>query len=203
MSRTAVALIAPLLAILPVSSGSQAEYVNAGILPYSMESGEMRLLLGYDGENEHWSDFVGVCTPGETASQTASREFVEETRGAFVEADVAQKLRDTAPVAVGPTRIFLMELPAVSAEQIGRLTRSRNSEKTSYCWVRLLDLLESVDDRGPRRTEVPASCGGGNSKVFNLLAQSLQQGQEIRQRLLAPDHGQGAAPMGLSERCGR
>jgi hypothetical protein len=203
MSTLTVALIAPLFAMLALQEGGQADYVNAGILPYSTESGEVRLLLGFDGENAHWSDFVGVCTPGETPAATAAREFAEETRGAYAQADMSRRLQGVSPVPVGPTRIFLLDVPEVSAEQIARLTKSRNSEKTSYCWVRLLDLLESVDSGGPRRAEVPASCGGDNAKVFNLLARSLQQGQELRRRLLAPDPGQSATTLDPAERCGR
>ncbi len=203
MSRLTFAIVVPMVVLLALPNGEQAEYVNAGILPYSVESGEVRVLLGFDGENQHWNDFVGVCTPGETPVQTAAREFVEETRGAFEMSDIALRLQGAAPINVGPTRIFILEIPEISAQQLDRLTRSRNSEKTAYCWVRLTDLLQSVDERGPRRAEVPASCGGDNAKVFNLMGQGLQQGQEIRQRLLSPDPELSAAGPGGPERCGR
>lgn len=203
MNRLALTFLAPIVALFAMQDGQQAEYINAGILPYSVESGEVKLLLGFDGENEHWNDFVGVCTPGETPATTAAREFVEETRGAFEVADVERRLQGASPVEVGPTRIFIMELPEIPAQQLDRLTRSRNSEKTSYCWVALADLLQSVDERGGNRAQVPASCGGGNSKLFNLMAQSMRQGQEIRQRLLSPDPGQTTTPLGTSPRCGR
>ncbi len=203
MSRLAVMFLAPMVALFALQDGQQAEYINAGILPYSMESGEVRLLLGFDGDNQHWNDFVGVCTPGETPAATASREFVEETRGAFDIADVERRLQGATPVVVGPTRIFLMELPEIPTPQLERLTKSRNSEKTSYCWVRLVDVLQSVDERGPRRAEVPAACGGENAKMLNLMAQSFQQGEEIRQRLLSPDPGESTTPLGTPPRCGR
>jgi len=203
MSRTAFSLMVPIIALVVLHSGQEAEYVNAGILPYSVESGEVRLLLGFDGINEHWNDFVGVCTPGETPLSTAAREFSEETRGAFEAENVEGRLEGATPVKVGPTRIFILEVPEVPTQQLERLAKSRNSEKTSYCWVALVDLLQSVDESGPGRARVPAACGGGNARLFNLLAQSLRQGEEIRQRLLSPNPGESAPRQGPAERCGR
>lgn len=204
MSRVFFLFVSPIVALFVLHSAPQAEYVNAGVLPYSTTSGEIRVLLGFDGERESWSDFVGVCGPGESPAQTAAREFVEETRGAFGRDDVDRRLEGAVPVEVGPTRIFLMEVPEISAQQISRLTKSRNSEKTGYCWVALIDLLQSIDDRGANRARVPASCGADSAELFNLVGMNLQQGQELRQRLLAPpDAPQPTRGPLESPRCGR
>jgi 8-oxo-dGTP pyrophosphatase MutT (NUDIX family) len=148
MIRLAFLVVAPIVALFAFGEGPQQEYVNAGVLPYSRESGEIRVLLGFDPDPGAWADFVGVCTPGETPSDTAAREFVEETREAYPANDVLTRLRSLEPVEIGPTRIFLLEVPEIPAARLNRLSKSRNSEKTNYCWVPLVALLESIDDRG-------------------------------------------------------
>ena len=203
MTRMMLLLLAHAVALFSVASGSQEEYVNAGILPYSTASGQVTVLLGFDAGEGHWSDFVGVCTPGETPSQTASRQFAEETRGAYALADISRRLQGAAPVQVGNTRIFLLEVPEVSPRQLERLSKDRGFEKTNYCWVPLLDMLASIDDRGPNRAQVPASCIADSQDLYDLVGQNLQQGHEMRQRLLSPDQGASVTNLGVSPRCGR
>jgi len=203
MIRYAALLLVPLLALPATTGPSQEEYVNAGVMAYTMEPGEITLLLGFDGEESHWSDFVGVCTPGERPRDTAARQFEEETRGAYPMAEITRMLQGAAPVVIGETRIFLLEVPPVSAVQLGRLAKDRGYEKTDYCWVPLSDLLASVDERGPNRAQVPASCIADSRRLFNLVGRNLAQGQEMRQRLLSPDQGASVTPMGMSPRCGR
>ena len=125
MTRTLFLLTAHLVALFAVASGPQEEYVNAGVLPYSTETGEIMVLLGYDADDKHWSDFVGVCTPGERPAQTAARQFEEETRGAYQLGDIARRLQGKSPVEVGNTRIFLLEVPMVSGTQLSRLAKDR------------------------------------------------------------------------------
>lgn len=202
MMRIALLLIAP-LALAAAPAGLQEEYVNAGVFPYTTAPGEITVLLGFDEEEEHWSDFVGVCTPGETPRQTAARQFEEETRGAYRLADISQRLQGAAAVEVGNTHLFLLEVPQVSATMLERLAKDRGYEKTAYCWVPLTELLVSIDERGAGRAEVPASCVAASHDLYDLVGQNLAQGQEMRQRLTAPG---GVAPetdLGRSPRCGR
>ncbi len=121
MIRLAFLVVAPIVALFAFGEGPQQEYVNAGVLPYSRESGEVRVLLGFDPDPGAWADFVGVCTPGETPSDTAAREFVEETREAYPANDVLTRLRSLEPVEIGPTRIFLLEVPEIPAARLNRL----------------------------------------------------------------------------------
>ncbi len=203
MSRIAFFVVAAVVLIAAAPISQVQEYVNAGVLPYSTSSGEARVLLGFEGEEEVWSDFVGVCTPGETPAQTAAREFVEETREAYAYSDVLRRLQDTAPVAIGRTRIFLMEVPEISAIQLGRLAKSRNSEKISYCWVPLGELLASIDDRGANRAQVPSACRASSDELFDLVGQNLQEGRELRARLLGTAEAPSDTGISWQQRCGR
>jgi len=205
MIRLAFFVVAPILAVLAQDGGQRpAEYVNAGIFPYSTASGEVKVLLGFDGDRESWSDFVGTCTPGETPPDTAAREFVEETRNAYPFDEILGRLGEALPVEIGPTRLFLLEIPEISATRLSRLSKSRNSEKIEYCWVPLNALLASIDDRGPNRAEVPAACGGSSRELFEIAAQNLAAGQELRQRLFtAPDEQPTRSSMSNWPRCGR
>lgn len=205
MIRLTLFVVAPILAVLAQGGGQRpAEYVNAGIFPYSTTSGEVKVLLGFDGDRESWSDFVGTCTPGETPPDTAAREFVEETRNAYPSDEILESIGELVPVEIGPTRLFLLEVPEISAPRLSRLSKSRYSEKTEYCWVPLNDLLASIDERGPGRAEVPASCGGSSRELREISGQNLAAGQQLRERLFtAPDERPTRDAMGTWPRCGR
>ena len=107
------------MTLATAARAAEEEFVNAGVLPYTTAPGEITVLLGFDSVEGHWSDFVGTCTPGENPRQTAGRQFAEETRGAYQTSDIEERLRDLAPVVAGNTRIFLLEVPEVSATQLG------------------------------------------------------------------------------------
>jgi len=181
--------VVPLLAAFSLGSAQQPEqYVNAGVFPYSTASGDMLVLLGFDGDRKSWSDFVGTCTPGETPPDTAAREFSEETRGAFPDDRIATRLESLEPVRIGETLLFLIEVPPISAEEITRLAKSRNSEKTAYCWVPLDALLQSIDERGAGHAQVPELCVASSRELFDVAADNLVEGQGLRAELfLAPN----------------
>ena len=196
-------VVVPIVAIFVLGPGQGQEFENAGVLPYSTSSGETRVLFGFDAERESWGDFVGVCTPEETPPQTAAREFVEETREAYQFSEVLVSLQQIDPVAVGPTRIFLMEVREIPAAQLASMAKSRYSEKTNYCWVSVQALLQSIDDDGPGRAKVPETCGGSYSDLFDLVGENLVEGSELRRRLLDPSGAGPSTSLGMRPRCGR
>lgn len=194
----------PLLAA-PGPGGAQQEpqYVNAGVFPYSTASGDILVLLGFDGDRASWSDFVGTCTPGETPPDTAAREFSEETRGAFPGDRIVTRLETLEPVRIEETLLFLLEVPPISAAEISRLTKSRTSEKTAYCWVPLAALLASIDESGPGRAQVPEFCRASSLELFDVAANNLVEGRELRAKLfIAPDE-EAARTSTTWPRCGR
>jgi len=203
MRRIALLSVATVLALCSAAGGAQEEYVNAGVFPFTTAPGEVTVLLGFDAAESHWSDFVGTCTPGETPRQTAARQFEEEARGAYRMPDIERRLQAVAPVVVGNTHIFLIEVPQVPASQLARLAKDRGYEKTDYCWIPLSSLLASIDERGANRAQVPDSCIAASHDLYDLVGQNLSQGQEMRRRLLAPDQGASAPHIGPTPRCGR
>jgi hypothetical protein len=197
-------LVVPFLAAFTPGIAQQPEqYVNAGVFPFSTASGDMLVLLGFDGERKSWSDFVGTCTPGETPPDTAAREFSEETRGAFPGDRIVNRLENLEPVRIGETLLFLLEVPPVSAAEILRLTKSRNSEKTAYCWVPLDALLQSIDERGAGRAQVPEMCGASSSELFDVAAGNLVEGQGLRAELFVAPDEEAVRTSTTWPRCGR
>ena len=197
-------LFVPLLAASTPGGVQQPDqFVNAGVFPYSTASGDMLVLLGFDGDRKSWSDFVGTCTPGETPPDTAAREFSEETRGAFPGDRIANRLENLEPVRIDETLLFLLEVPPISAAEISRLTKSRNSEKTAYCWVPLDALVQSIDQRGAGGAQVPEMCGASSRELFDVAAGNLVDGQGLRAELfMAPDE-EATRTSTTWPRCGR
>ena len=198
-----LAVVSVLAAFTPGGAQQPDQYVNAGVFPYSTASGDMLVLLGFDGERKSWSDFVGTCTPGETPPETAAREFSEETRGAFPDDPIASRLENLEPVRIGETLLFLVEVPPISAAEIARLTKSRKSEKTEYCWVPLDALLQSIDERGAGRAQVPEMCGASSRALFDVAAGNLVEGQGLRAELFVAPDEEAVRTSTTWPRCGR
>jgi len=59
------------------------EKFAAGIIPYFYFENEIYFLLGYEKSNNKWSGFVGGSELYESITQTAIREFNEETSLVF------------------------------------------------------------------------------------------------------------------------
>jgi hypothetical protein len=69
---------------------------GAGILPFALHGGRVRFLFHktFSGRRSGLLvDFGGGAQAGETAFQTAAREFVEETEALFLAADVTLAAR--------------------------------------------------------------------------------------------------------------
>jgi len=79
-----------LLIILSFTSLT-ANFIGAGILPYSIDQEQYLFLLGKDAEREKWTDFGGGRKNDETPEQTAARECEEETIKVLGSADTISK----------------------------------------------------------------------------------------------------------------
>jgi 8-oxo-dGTP pyrophosphatase MutT (NUDIX family) len=76
--------------------GSKPARVGAGVLPFALHAGRVRFLLHktFSGRRAGLLvDFGGGARAGETAFQTAAREFVEETEALFLAPDMALAAR--------------------------------------------------------------------------------------------------------------
>ena len=163
------------------------EFRVAGIFAVSRYQGGVLALLGLDAHTNRWADFVGYRKSGETAPQTAAREFTEETRGAWRSEVTAANLAASggAPYRVGPARIYLVEVPFREAAELAGLGALMDTEKTDYCWVDLRALLASID--ASASPSVPPACDGsgvdGRLGLRDVTAANLLPGGALREPL--------------------
>ncbi len=170
------------------AAAESQEFDNAGVFAYARHEGEVRVLLGLDGQTGRWADFVGRRKDrSESSALAAAREFTEETRGVYPSLEILDKLEALAPLVVGrshETRIFLLEIGHVPAEELRRAPRIEKHEKTRYCWIPWPVLRQSIgDERGRDDAEVPAECDERRRKLRNVTYDNLVKGQELRRRL--------------------
>ncbi len=163
------------------------DFRAAGVFAVARHEGAVLALLGLDAHTGRWADFVGYRKSGESAAETASREFTEETRGAWRSEVTAAALAGSgdAPHRVGAVRIYLVEVPFREAAQLAGLADLADTEKSHYCWVNLRALLASIDasDAG----SAPSSCDGdgvgGRLRLRDVTAANLRPGGVLRQPL--------------------
>ena len=133
------------------------ENFAAGIIPYILINGERYFLLGLEISNNKWSGFVGKSEPGETITQTAIREFNEETVGIFqsytdylnVKIDETKCLTDKSSTNKN-VYIYFIELPEESQELIkdfinvkAKMTQDYYHEKGILKWFNIGDIKNS------------------------------------------------------------
>jgi 8-oxo-dGTP pyrophosphatase MutT (NUDIX family) len=79
--------------------GSKPCKTGAGVLPFALHAGRVLFLLHKTFSGRRTGllvDFGGGARSGESAFETAAREFVEETEGLFLAPDIAQAARTGA-----------------------------------------------------------------------------------------------------------
>jgi 8-oxo-dGTP pyrophosphatase MutT (NUDIX family) len=97
---------------------------GAGVLPFALHAGQVRFLLHktFSGRRAGLLvDFGGGARAGETAFETAAREFVEETEGLFLAPDIRQ-----AALAGGEYQRQLQDMQAL-------LARTQDEQPDWYC----------------------------------------------------------------------
>ena len=164
------------------------DYLAAGVLPYTLESGDVWILLGHEPKDPHWTDFVGKreeedCLPEETAA----REFAEESRLAYPTSETSQRIRESKSHAVviddcKKVHIWVIQVGKIPAEEREELAGSDTAEKNNYCWMKLSDVLAAVDVGEPLTTAVPAHCTG-NRPLHKDIYNYARKGQEMRKLL--------------------
>lgn len=174
----------------PVPQASSAEvdeFRAAGIFAVSRHQGAVLALFGLDAHTGRWADFVGYRKSGESAPQTAVREFTEETRGAWRSEVTAATLSvfGGASYRVGAVRIYLVEVSFREAAELAGLGVLTDTEKTYYCWVDLRALLASVD--ASDNPSVPPTCDGtgvdGRLGLRDVTTANLLPGGVLREPL--------------------
>jgi 8-oxo-dGTP pyrophosphatase MutT (NUDIX family) len=193
----AVAAVALLLGLPTRGSAQDASFRAAGVMPYTVgDNGPMFLIGGEyrtdcfsDGPGFCWSTFVGRRNPAEShPTETAAREFHEETRYAFSPDDGSipdpDRLAGSAPLPTHKSGIYvyLLEVPYVAPEDIRGRRSGWMTEKMDYCWVTLSELLEAVDSP-PHR--LPSHCGQTDQRLFDVFRRDMTGGSKIRNSLEA------------------
>jgi 8-oxo-dGTP pyrophosphatase MutT (NUDIX family) len=106
------------------SNGNKPARAGAGVLPFALHAGRVRFLFHktFSGRRAGLLvDFGGGVQAGETAFQTAAREFVEETEALFLAPDIRQ-----ATLAGSEYRRQLQEMQAL-------LARTREAHADWWC----------------------------------------------------------------------
>ncbi|MBI2774771.1 NUDIX domain-containing protein [Candidatus Dependentiae bacterium] len=139
--------------------------IDAGILPYYYdENGKAYFLLGKE-PNGVWADFGGKHEQGEYSSETAAREFSEETRYVFgkyagkinlLEKAEKSQLKDSVNYIKGritaklehPKKYYIMYLAQVDfipAEMFTDAPKVPHYEKKDYEWVPAKKFIKAIE----------------------------------------------------------
>jgi len=109
------------------------ETFAAGIVPYILLNNESYYLLGLEISNNLWSGFVGGSEKNETITETAFREFNEETACIFEEytSFIKSELEKVTPYTdvsqTGKTvYIYFIEFPIEFQEKIKDFINSKS-----------------------------------------------------------------------------
>jgi hypothetical protein len=162
---------------------SSEEYVAAGVLPYTIQDGEVWILLGHEPERRYWTDFVGrQKLDDRTPQKTAAREFAEESRLAYTESETLPKILDSDPFVVGGgrVRVWIVDVEWIDGDEIAGYPEVVDYEKDTYCWVRLRRVLDFVDELDLDAFE---DCPGERRGLYDLFQANLVRGTTMRAHL--------------------
>jgi 8-oxo-dGTP pyrophosphatase MutT (NUDIX family) len=193
-----IAIACALLAGLPLQGYAQdSPFRAAGVMPYTFVDEDPLFLVGGEyrsdcfggGPGFCWSTFVGRRDPSEShPTETAVREFHEETRYAFSPAEGSTpdpgRLAGSEPLPTHKSGIYvyLLEVPYVEPEDIRNGRSGWANEKMDYCWVSLPELLDAVDS--PPH-QLPSHCGQSNQRLFDVFRNDMTGESEIRSSIEA------------------
>jgi len=133
------------------------ETFAAGIVPYILIENECYYLLGLEKSNNLWSGFVGGSEKNETITDTALREFNEETVFIFEEyiPFIKLELSNTIPykdtTSTGKNvYIYFIKFPIESQEKIKDFMNKKSKyeedhyhEKSILRWFTIHEIKES------------------------------------------------------------
>lgn len=173
-----------ILAVSTLFSYISVGEFNAGVLPYAKDAaGEIYIMLGE--EKGYWIDFIGrhdKIDGGELA-ETATREFIEETNCYFDAEDVKSKILKAEPIKLNATTYrFIIEIDKVNPNDIrGNRIPCTDVEKSKWCWIKLTDFLEAIDEApDDKNVMLPSSCKGRTNKLHKIMRANLVKGTKSR-----------------------
>ncbi|MCG8591956.1 MAG: NUDIX domain-containing protein [Proteobacteria bacterium] len=179
-----------MLAAAPAATADDADIRAAGVIAYTEIQGQTYVLLAEHRNNSRgWGTFGGRRDPGESVREAARREFREETRCVYDDAELAPldpgRRRDRGGFAA-----FVLEVPFVPAPVFER-ARERDGcrgkafrERGPWIWVPVAALVELLNDRGPHRLPKAYVPDGQSRGLWAEAAKGLRDA--LAQGWLAP-----------------
>ena len=164
------------LIICTSAAASGLRGVNSGIIPYACQSNGAHFLLAYDpvARRRGWGAFGGTPEGNELASDTAKREFREETNCVYSQG-IIDKIELEGPSNSRGFYSFLAEVPYVETTEIEKSQQCDNVERSLWIWVPHDALIAALhtEDKKPA-----VSIKGPPEKEFYLwsgAAESLRK----------------------------
>jgi 8-oxo-dGTP pyrophosphatase MutT (NUDIX family) len=144
-------LAAALGLIVLLLSGAGPEFEAAGVIAYTRIQGETYVLLADHVDSDRgWGAFGGHREAGETAAETAAREFREETVCVF-DHPTAEDLAGASPVRIAGYVSYTVEVPYVPAAVFthardrGDCRGAAFRERSDWLWVPLAEIRRSLE----------------------------------------------------------
>ena len=124
----------------------EATRVNAGVVAYACSAGGAEYLLAYDAHRarQAWAAFGGRPQQQETASQTALREFRQETNCVFSAEQLAAYALKGPSISDG-FHTFVLEVPYVETTVIEQPRACVDVERSDWIWVPHDALIAALD----------------------------------------------------------
>ncbi|WP_334119081.1 NUDIX hydrolase [Limnobacter sp.] len=137
-----------LLTVLVLSACSSSSAPPAGLIAYSCVTGEALHLMAFDPHpaRRAWATLGGGAKPGETPTQTAIREFTEESNCAYNAEELqAGELRGPSISPGVPFHLYTTEVPFKPVDIIAQTRQCVDIERSQWVWVRHLDLVRALN----------------------------------------------------------
>jgi len=136
-----------LAALLITASGHATTLtgVSAGVTPYACTKHGAEYLLAFDPQPKRWAwgTFGGRPKSGESARQTALREFYEETNCAYSREEMAA-MEMRGPSRSGKFYTYVAEVPYIPPETIGTARKCNDVERLLWVWVPHATLISAL-----------------------------------------------------------
>ncbi len=124
--------------------------VSSGLIPYACTSEGAKYLLAYDPDNDRraWGAFGGGAKENETSTQTAIREFREETNCAYSRTALTFITLKGPSISSG-FYSYVAEVPYVDSEAFGDMRKCVDVERSFWVWVPHKALIRAMESSYP------------------------------------------------------
>lgn len=135
-------------ALFTLAACSSSNAPPAGLIAYSCVAGEALHLMAFDPHpaRRSWATLGGSAQKGESPSQTAMREFNEESNCAYNDAEIDISQFKGPSISPGvPFHLYTAQVPFKSVDEIAQARQCVDIERSQWVWVRHLDLVRAIN----------------------------------------------------------